>query len=106
MKYYTVVEMEITDQSWIPEYVKNVTRLVEKNGGRYLARTSRLEKIEGERKLPQVCVIIEWPSKEIADACYASEEYRPFREKRIAGTKSELMLVAGEDITKTAQMTA
>lgn len=102
MKYYTVVEMDVTDPSWIPEYVKNVTPLVEKSGGRYLARTSRVERVEGERKLPQVCVIIEWPSKEVADACYSSEEYRPFRERRKAGAKNELLLVAGEDVAKTA----
>ena len=102
MKYYMVVEMDVTDPSWVAEYVKNVTPLVEKNGGRYLARTSRMEKVEGERKLPQVCVIIEWPSKEIAEACYSSEEYRPFREKRKAGAKNELLLVAGEDVAKTA----
>lgn len=105
MKYYMVVEIEVTDPSWIPDYVKNVTQLVEKNGGTYLARTSRLEKIEGERKPPQVLVIIEWPSKEAADACYASEEYRPFREKRKAGAKNEMMLVAGEDIMKTTKTT-
>jgi uncharacterized protein (DUF1330 family) len=103
VKYYTVVEIDVTDPTWVPEYVKNVTPLVEQNGGRYLARTSQVEKIEGERKAPQVFVIIEWPSKAIADACYASPEYRPFREKRIAGAKNELMLVAGEDMTKTAQ---
>ena len=52
MKYYTVGELEITDQSWIPEYAKNVTTMVERAGGRYLARTSKVEKIEGDRKAP------------------------------------------------------
>ena len=104
MKYYMVVELDITDPSWIPEYAEKVTKLVEKNGGRYLARTSQLAMIEGERKLPQLLGIIEWPSKAVAEACYASEEYRPFREKRQAGSKTELILVAGEDITKTAKI--
>ena len=36
--------------------------------GRYLARTSKVEKVEGERKLPQVFLIIEWPSQETAKA--------------------------------------
>ena len=36
MKYYAVAEIEITDQSWVPTYVKNMTRLVEQRGGRYL----------------------------------------------------------------------
>jgi uncharacterized protein (DUF1330 family) len=102
VKYYSVAEMEITDRNWVPEYVKNVTQIVEQRGGRFLARTSKVEKIEGERKLRQIFLIIEWPSKEIAEAFYECEEYRPYRESRIAGARSEFLLVAGEDVTKTA----
>jgi uncharacterized protein (DUF1330 family) len=65
MKYYSVAEIEITDQSRVPAYAKNVTGLVEQRGGRYLARTSRIEKLEGERKVPQIFLIIEWPSKDV-----------------------------------------
>ena len=104
MKYYTVAEMEITDRNWVQEYVKNVTKMVEQRGGRYLARTSKVERVEGERKLLQVFLIIEWPSKETAVAFYESEEYRPYRQSRIAGAKNEFLLVAGEDITKTAHV--
>jgi uncharacterized protein (DUF1330 family) len=102
MKYYAVAELEITDQRWVPEYIKNVTRLVEQRGGRYLARTSKVEKIEGERKPPQIFLIIEWPSKESAEAFYRSEEYRPYLQSRLAGAKGEFLLVAGEDVAKTA----
>lgn len=104
MKYYSVAEMEITDRSWVADYVQNVTRMVEECGGRYLARTSKVERVEGERKLLQVFLIIEWPSKETAEAFYESEEYRPYRESRIAGAKNEFLLVAGEDIAKAAQI--
>lgn len=104
MKYYAVVELEITDRTWVPEYVKNVTKMVERHGGRYLARTSKLERVEGERKTPQVFLIIEWPSKEAAEDFYESENYRPYRESRIAGAKNEFLLVAGEDMTNTAQI--
>jgi uncharacterized protein (DUF1330 family) len=104
MKYYSIGELEIADPTWILEYVSNVTRQVEERGGRFLARTGKLEKIEGERKAPQILVIIEWPSKESAMAFYQSEEYRPYREKRIAGGRNEFFLVAGEDITKTAHI--
>jgi uncharacterized protein (DUF1330 family) len=104
MKYYSVAEMEITNQSWIPAYVENVTRLVEQGGGRYLARTSKIEKLEGERKVPQIFLIIEWPSKDVAKAFYECDEYRPYRQSRIEGATNEFLLVAGEDMTKTAQM--
>jgi len=78
--------------------------MVEQRGGRYLARTSSLEKIEGERALPQILVILEWPSKESAVAFYESEEYRPYRESRIAGGKNEFLLAAGEDIARVAHI--
>ena len=104
MKYYTVAEIEITEQAWVRDYVANVTKLIERHGGRYLARTSNVVRIEGERKLPQLFLIIEWPSKEIADTLYESEEYKPYLKSRLAGAKNELVLVAGEDITKTANI--
>ena len=104
MKYYSVAEIEITDRSWIPAYIENVTRLVEQGGGRYLARTSKIEKLEGERKVPQIFLIIEWPSKDVAKAFYECDEYRPYRQSRIEGATNEFLLVAGEDMTKIAQM--
>jgi uncharacterized protein (DUF1330 family) len=79
MKYYSIAETEITDKSWVSDYVKNVTRLVEQSGGRFLARTSKIQKIEGDRKTPQILAIIEWPSKDIAEAFYQCDEYGPYR---------------------------
>jgi uncharacterized protein (DUF1330 family) len=104
VKYYCIVELDTTDPRWVPAYVQNVTKLVEQRGGRYLARTSTLEKIEGKRPLPQILVLLEWPSKESAMAFYESEEYRPYRESRIAGGKNEFLLAAGEDIARVAHI--
>jgi uncharacterized protein (DUF1330 family) len=104
MKYYFIGEIEVTDQSWVPDYVSNVTRLVERSGGRYLARTPKIEKIEGEREPLQTCVILEWPSKEAAVSFYESEAYRPYRQNRLSGAKNEFLLAAGEDVTKTAHI--
>ena len=105
MKYYTVAEIDIVDHRWVGDYVKHVTRMVEQHGGRYLARTSKMEKIEGERTTPQVFLIIEWPSREAAIQFYESDEYRPYRQSRQAGANNEFMLVAGEDMSKAAQIT-
>ena len=104
MKYYAVAEIDIKDPAWIPDYVKNVTQQVERYGGRYLARTSRIEKLEGERKKPQVVVIVEWPSKEAAEAFYESPEYKPYLQSRTAGAINEFVLVAGEDINRAARI--
>jgi uncharacterized protein (DUF1330 family) len=104
MKYYAVAEMDVTDPSWVADYVANVTGMVERRGGRYLSRSVRIKKIEGERAAPQAIVLIEWPSKEVAEEFYDSEEYRPYREARGAGARNEFLLVSGEDVNGVARI--
>jgi uncharacterized protein (DUF1330 family) len=104
MKYYCVAELNITDRGWVAAYVKNVTEIVERRGGRYLARTSAIEKLEGERPAPQIFLMLEWPSRDAALAFYESEEYLPYRRSRIEGASNEIFLVAGEDIARAARI--
>ncbi len=40
MKYYAVAEVEVTDPAWVRDYIADVTAMVERHGGRYLARTA------------------------------------------------------------------
>ncbi|UCE63064.1 MAG: DUF1330 domain-containing protein [Nitrospirota bacterium] len=98
MKHYVVAELNVSDDSWVPSYLAEVTRLVEENGGRYLVRTPKIQKIEGERPVPQIFIIIEFPSKEAAVTFYSSAEYQPYLKARKEGASTEMVLVAGEDI--------
>jgi uncharacterized protein (DUF1330 family) len=104
MKYYAVAELDVTDPAWVGDYVASVTPMVERYGGRYLARSVNIEHIEGERTPPQVFLLIEWPSRDAADAFYESEEYRPFRESRRQGARNEFFIVSGEDVNGAARM--
>lgn len=102
MKYYSVGRMNVTDRAWVADYVANVTKMVEARGGRYLARTSHSEQLEGDSGVPQIFLVIEWPSREAAEAFYRSEEYRPYLERRLAGSQGDMFLVPGEDVTGAA----
>lgn len=104
MKYYVVAEFDLTDPAWVAEYVREVTPMIERRGGRYLARTPRVEKLEGDRPPPQLVLLIEWPSREEAMAFYESDEYRPYRDSRLAGSRSQMALVAGEDVAGAARI--
>lgn len=104
VKCYAVVDVTLRDPGWVRDYVTNVTGMVERCGGRYLARTGRIERLEGDRPAPTATVLIEWPSKQAAVAFYESEEYRPYRESRIAGAESDFALIAGEDVNELAHI--
>jgi uncharacterized protein (DUF1330 family) len=104
MKHYTVAELSVTDRGWARDYVADVTPMVERHGGRYLARTTTFAKLEGERDPAQIMLIIEWPDENAVSAFYESEEYRPYRERRRAGSTGEFVLVAGEDVNGLARI--
>ncbi len=98
MSYYAVAKVTVKDDSWVPSYLEAVTALVHQHGSKYLARTPNIEQLEGQHDAPNVFVIIEWPSKEAAEAFYHDPEYQPHLDNRLAGSDSEFTLVAGEDM--------
>ena len=65
MKYLGIVEANITDPSWVDNYLNNVTPMVSKYGGKYLTRSSNIELLEGCDK-PQFSLVAQFPSKEHA----------------------------------------
>ena len=104
MKYYAVVQLWLHADGWVAEYVKHVTPLVAKQGGRYLSRTARLERVEGEGELPNVMVLLEFPSREAALAMYNDPAYEPYLNARLAGAKGDFLILAGEDMTGAASV--
>lgn len=97
MKYYAVVELNVTNPYWVPDYLAKVNQIVESFGGKYLARTSKVDMVEGDADLHQTSVILEFPSEEAAYGFYNSERYRPLREARKSGSTGKFYFVAGED---------
>lgn len=95
MPTYAVVELKIDDQSWIEGYVPPVRALIEKRGGRIIARSFEHEQLEGERR-PDAIVLIEFPSMDAARAFYDDPDYQPHLKTRLAGSRGDLFLVPGE----------
>lgn len=97
MTSYSVLDVTPTSDDWIPDYLAAVTGLVEKHGGRYLARTSSHERLEGEGDEVGVRVIIEWPSRDAAMAFMNDPDYAPYLKARTAGSVSHHSLIEGTD---------
>jgi uncharacterized protein DUF1330 len=44
------------------------------------------------------------PSREAAQAFYECEEYQPYLRDRLAGSRSEMVLLPGEDVARIAKI--
>jgi uncharacterized protein (DUF1330 family) len=92
--YYFVDVLEITDEARIAKYREGVLATVEKYGGRYLILGGKHEVAEGNWRLT-FPVMLEFASLEQAKRWYASPEYAPLLELRLAGSRSNAVFIEG-----------
>lgn len=97
MAYYSVLDVTPTDDAWIPDYLPTANERVAAHGGKYLARTTSHEQVEGKTHEAGLRIIIEWPSKEAAQAFMADETYAPHLASRTADSVSHHYLIEGKD---------
>lgn len=97
MTYYSVLAVTPTSEDWIPDYIGPANALVAKHGGKYLARTASHERLEGDDAGAALRIVIQWPSKEAAEAFMSDPEYVPHLQARTAGSKSHHFLIEGKD---------
>ncbi len=95
MAAYVIGYVTVTDPSWIEDYIPKVQAMVESHGGRYVARATEIDKLEGPGDPPSVAVILEFPSMDAVKTWYDSDEYRPQRQARQAGSTGTLLLMEG-----------
>ena len=92
-KGYVIAHITVTDPERYAEYVRRDTPIVERFGGRFLARAGPSETLEGASKDRHV--VIEFPDMETARTFYRSDEYQEVSRIRQAFAESDLILVEG-----------
>lgn len=97
MTYYSVLDVTPTTEEWMADYIEPANRLVAKYGGKYLARTSSHERLEGTGDDAALRIVIEWPSREAAIDFMNDPEYVPHLKERTAGSVSNHFLIEGKD---------
>ena len=95
MPAYGVGWLTMRDPSWVPAYGPKTDELIEKYGGKVLARGSAIEQLEGRHKVPDVMVVLEFPSMEKARAFYNDPEYAEMIKLRQRGSDLEYVLLNG-----------
>lgn len=97
MAFYSILDVTPTTEDWIADYIGPANALVANYGGKYLARTSSHEQVEGEPKPAALRIVIEWPSKEAALGFMSDPGYVPHLQARTKGSVSNHYLIEGKD---------
>ncbi|WP_424927323.1 DUF1330 domain-containing protein [Amaricoccus tamworthensis] len=97
MSCYSILDVTPTSEDWIPDYVPVAIDRIAAHGGRYLARTTQHKQVEGEEREAALRIIIEWPSRENAEAFIADSAYAPHLKARTDGSTSHHYLIEGQD---------
>jgi uncharacterized protein (DUF1330 family) len=95
-KAYLLVQVNVTNPQQYGEYAKLSPAIIEKFGGRFLARGGRSTTLEGAPAASRV-VVIEFPSFDRAQAFYQSPEYTAARQVRAGAATAQFVLVEGLD---------
>ena len=96
MTAFVVVDTKIHDPREYEQYKVLARELVERHGGRYLARGGEMTIIDEELWSPTRLVLLEFPDGDTARSFFASKEYAPVAALRHAHAHSTVVIVEGE----------
>lgn len=94
-KGYLVANIRVTDQEKFQQFSGMAGPIIQKFGGRVLARGPGADRHEGS--LSGVVMMIEFESKEIAETFYFSDDYQAAKAVRDDCSETDLMIIEGAD---------
>lgn len=97
MTCYSVLAVTPTNEDWIPGYLAPALEIITKHGGKYIARTTDHEQVEGDPQPAALRIILEWPSKAAALAFVNDPDYAPHLKARTEGSHSSHFIINGKD---------
>jgi uncharacterized protein (DUF1330 family) len=92
-KGYLVANLRVNDAECFKEFSSVALPLIEKFGGKILARGPHADRQEGE--VDGIVVMLEFSSKEAAEKFYFSDEYQTAKAIRDRGVDTDLMIIQG-----------
>lgn len=89
-----VAQIDWKDADALRRYVRGMSGMIERYGGRYVVVGGALEPVEG-RWAPGRLVVLEFPTLGALRDWYDSDEYRPLRDLRLQHSRSDSVIVEG-----------
>ena len=81
MSAYLIVDLDIKDSQGFETYKRDIPRLIEKHGSKYLVRGGEHEVLEGDWD-PTWLVITQFPDRASVDNLMQDPEYLPLKKLR------------------------
>ena len=95
MKGYCLFDnVQVHNFEKLEDYKKKAAPLVQQYGGRYIILGGKFTVVEGSWK-PRFMVMIEFPSYDVAQQWYNSEEYKELKALRLSAVDSHGIIVEG-----------
>ena len=94
MAAYVIADLEVKDAAAYEIYKQGVGATVERFGGRFLVRGGPVKTFEGDWQ-PGRLVILEFPDMAALEAWYASPDYKPLLDMRLAASTGRLIAAHG-----------
>lgn len=92
-KAYWIAHVDVSDPDAYAAYRAANAEAFAEYGARFLVRGGRQEQVEGTGRTRTV--VLEFPSLEAAQACYACESYQAAKALRANASEADLVIVEG-----------
>jgi len=101
---YIVAHVDVENWGAYREYMRHTPRVIQKFGGRFIARDGEMVTLEGPQETLRI-VLIEFPSMEQAKAFYNSADYAQTKKLREGGGSAKFVAIDGYSAEKWHQAT-
>ena len=96
MAAYLLAQVEVHDMEQYRKYTAQTPALIEKYGGRFLARGGEVVTLEGDAPASRL-VLIEFPSLKTVQDFYNSEAYQEVKQLRLPASTASFLALEGVD---------
>ena len=94
MPAYLIARVQVTDWERYRQYTSATPAVIEQFGGRFIVRGGETVTLEGPPESARL-VIIEFPSRDRAEAFYHSEEYSRVKKLREGAATGQFLAIEG-----------
>lgn len=101
MPVYVISQNKIIDDGWVPEYRAKIHDIIQRHGGKYLARSANIKTLEGDPPDVSLISILEFPTANAVEAALNDPELVALSQARQAGSKASTVLVDDTDVDGT-----